>query len=797
MKKELLTTAALAFGLCATASAQTFESRRPAEGDRLFTSEKIEQVIDEVTSQMTNPKLAWMFRNCFPNTLDTTVHYRDDKDGNPDTFVYTGDIHAMWLRDSGAQVWPYVQFAAQDEHLRRMIAGVINRQFLSITIDPYANAFNDGPTGTGWTTDNTAMNPNDHERKWEIDSQCYPIRLAHEYWKVTGDTSVFGDKWTEGMKAILATLREQQRKEGHGSYVFTRVTDRPYDTKCCDGLGNPVKPCGLIASAFRPSDDATVFEFLVPSNFFAVSSLRKAAEILETVNHDAAMAGECRALADEVETALKKEAVVCHPKFGNIYAFEVDGFGNHYLMDDANVPSLLALAYLGDVASDDPTYRNTRRFVLSDSNPYFFKGTAGEGIGGPHIGYDMIWPMSIMMRAFTSTDDNEIRDCIVTLLNTDAGTGFMHESFHKDNPEHFTRAWFAWQNTLFGELILKLIHDGKLDLLNSIGLDSEGKAVGLCRKPGRGQCAETLSPHERCEKVSFKDQGIVRDAFFYRPDVASAASGADASANDASAVFGSGTLVKGAPGQTVVAASSDGLPLVVVLHGYGGHALGDGLRFMELADLHGFAVCWPQGAKDGTGHSCWNVGYPFQSDYRIDDTAYLRRLIKHLQKNYGVSRRNVFLTGMSNGGEMCYKMAAEHPETFSAIASIAGLTLVSMSTDYRRPVPFMEVHGTDDAISNWCGDPENRGGWGAYLSVPAALSHIISANRCVGETVTEIPAERKRVLLHRFSGGLPAFRNGPSADVLLYEVIGGDHSWSDRYIPTCDLVWDFFMSYMR
>ena len=477
MKKELLTTAALAFGLCATASAQTFESRRPAEGDRLFTSEKIEQVIDEVTSQMTNPKLAWMFRNCFPNTLDTTVHFREDKDGAPDTFVYTGDIHAMWLRDSGAQVWPYVQFAAQDEHLRRMIAGVINRQFLSITIDPYANAFNDGPTGTGWTTDNTAMNPNDHERKWEIDSQCYPIRLAHEYWKVTGDTSVFGDKWTEGMKAILATLREQQRKEGHGSYVFTRVTDRPYDTKCCDGLGNPVKPCGLIASAFRPSDDATTFEFLVPSNFFAVSSLRKAAEILETVNRDAAMAGECRALADEVEAALKKEAVVCHPKFGNIYAFEVDGFGNHYLMDDANVPSLLALAYLGDVASDDPVYRNTRRFVLSDSNPYFFKGTAGEGIGGPHIGYDMIWPMSIMMRAFTSTDDNEIRDCIVMLLNTDAGTGFMHESFHKDNPGHFTRAWFAWQNTLFGELILKLIHDGKLDLLNSIGLDHDGRAV--------------------------------------------------------------------------------------------------------------------------------------------------------------------------------------------------------------------------------------------------------------------------------------------------------------------------------
>lgn len=783
MKKKLLTAASIALGVSLTASAQTFESRRPAEGERLFTSEKIEQVIDDVTSQLTNPKLAWMFRNCFPNTLDTTVHFREDKDGNPDTFVYTGDIHAMWLRDSGAQVWPYVQFAAQDEHLRRMIAGVINRQFLSITIDPYANAFNDGPTGGHWMTDGTDMNPNDHERKWEIDSQCYPIRLAHEYWKVTGDTSVFGDKWIDGMKAILATLREQQRKEGHGSYRFTRVTDRQLDTKCCNGMGNPVKPCGLIASSFRPSDDATTFEFLVPSNFFAVTSLRKAAEILETVNHDILMAGECRALADEVETALKENAVVYHPKFGNIYAFEVDGFGNSYLMDDANVPSLLALAYLGDVASDDPIYRNTRRFVLSDSNPYFFKGTAGEGIGGPHIGYDMIWPMSIMMRAFTSTDDNEIRDCIVMLMNTDAGSGFMHESFHKDNPENFTRAWFAWQNTLFGELILKLIHDGKLGVLNTIGLDHDGKAVAQYDKPDRCQSTGYQSLRERCEKVSFKDQGIVRDAFLYLPS--RHAGTVDSVFSDSA---GSGDE---ASGQT------DGMPLVVVLHGYGGKALGDGLRFIELADLHGFAVCWPQGAEDGTGHSCWNVGYPFQADYRIDDTAYLRRLVRHLQNDYGLSRRNVFLTGMSNGGEMCYKMAAEHPETFSAIASIAGLTLTSMSTDYRRPIPFMEVHGTDDKTSAWDGDPQNKGGWGAYLSVPSAVSHIVSANRCVALSTTEIPAEHKRVILHHFTEGIPSRKGGPSSEVLLYEVRGGDHSWSDRYIPTCDLVWEFFSRYVR
>lgn len=180
------------------------------------------------------------------------------------------------------------------------------------------------------------------------------------------------------------------------------------------------------------------------------------------------MANECKALADEVETALKKYATYNHPKFGTIYAFEVDGFGNHLLMDDANVPSLLAMPYLGDVDVNDPIYQNTRRFVWSDSNPYFFKGTAGEGIGGPHVAYDMVWPMSIMMKAFTSQDDNEIKECVRMLMNTDAGTGFMHESFHKDNPKNFTRAWFAWQNTLFGELIIKLVNDGKLELLNTL-----------------------------------------------------------------------------------------------------------------------------------------------------------------------------------------------------------------------------------------------------------------------------------------------------------------------------------------
>ena len=452
------------------AGAQNYPSQRPAEKNRLFRSEAVEAKIREVGGLLTNPRLAWMFANCYPNTLDTTVHCGKDEDGNPRTFVYTGDIHAMWLRDSGAQVWPYVQLANEDPHLKEMLAGVINCQFSLIGIDPYANAFNDGPTGTGWQSDRTKMDPNLHERKWEIDSDCYPIRLAYQYWKTTGDTSVFGEKWIKAITRILETFREQQRKDGHSPYSFQRETTAQLDTKSNHGLGNPVRPVGLIASAFRPSDDATTFEFLIPSNFFAVTSLRKAAEILDQVNHNARLARECRVLADEVSDALEQYATYDHPKYGTIYAFEVDGFGNRLLMDDANVPSLLAMAYLGDVTPRDRVYQNTRRFVWSEDNPYFFKGKAGEGIGGPHVGYDMIWPMSIMMKAFTSRDDAEIKWCVETLMTTDAGTGFMHESFHKDDATRFTREWFAWQNTLFGELILKLIADGKLDLLNSIDI---------------------------------------------------------------------------------------------------------------------------------------------------------------------------------------------------------------------------------------------------------------------------------------------------------------------------------------
>lgn len=445
----------------------TYVCQRPNVEDRLFRSEAVERQIEKVKKLLKkNPYLCWMFENCYPNTIDTTVHYRiDQTDGEDDTFVYTGDIHAMWLRDSGAQVYPYIQLANEDPELKKMLRGTILRQFKCINIDPYANAFNDGPVGGEWQSDHTDMKMELHERKYEIDSLCYPIRLAYDYWKKTGDASVFGTLWQEAIRNVLKTFKEQQRKNGVGPYHFQRVTESQGDTVANHGLGNPAKPCGLICSFFRPSDDACTFLYLIPSNFMAVSSLKKAAEILRTVNNDAKTAAECTELANEVSEALQKYAINHHPKYGDIYAYEVDGYGNQLLMDDANVPSLLAMAYLGDVDVNDPIYQNTRRFVWSEDNPYFFKGKAGEGIGGPHVGYDMPWPMSIMMKAFTSQDDKEIKDCLVMLQNTDAGKGFIHESFNKDNPHKYTRDWFAWQNTLFGELVLKLVNEGKVDLL--------------------------------------------------------------------------------------------------------------------------------------------------------------------------------------------------------------------------------------------------------------------------------------------------------------------------------------------
>lgn len=438
-------------------------SQRPPVSERCFTSASVEKLMVEVSRDIKDEKLRDMFLNCFPNTLDTTVKF-DAK--NKDTFVITGDINAMWLRDSSAQLFPYLSCMQGDKPLQALIAGAIRRQARCLLIDPYANAFNFGPTGSGWGSDYTEMKPELHERKWEVDSHCYVIRLAYHYWKATGDTAPFDKTWEKAMHVIYDTFKEQQRYNGKGNYSFQRKSTVPTDTQQGYGWGAPVKLCGLIFSAFRPSDDATTYGFLIPSNMFAVVSLRQLAEMSKAVLKDDKFSQKCTALADEVDRAIRRYAVVSHPKYGRIYAYEVDGFGNHLLMDDANVPSLLSASYLGYCKVDDELYKNTRRFIWSTDNPYFFRGRDGEGIGGPHVGEGYAWPMSMIMRGLTSTDSNELRECLIRLRNTDADTGFVHESFHVDDHHKFTRKWFAWANNLFGELIIK-IHSEHPELLTS------------------------------------------------------------------------------------------------------------------------------------------------------------------------------------------------------------------------------------------------------------------------------------------------------------------------------------------
>jgi meiotically up-regulated gene 157 (Mug157) protein len=438
------------------------ESKRPVPSARKFRSTAVEDYITAASRRIRDPELAAIFSNCFPNTLDTTVE-PGLLEGKPDTAVITGDIPAMWLRDSSAQVWPYLPLAAQDDRLRALLEGIIRRQTRCLLIDTYANSFMadlNAPPLEWSLQDKTEMKQGVGERKYELDSLCYPIRLAHGYWKQTGDTRPFDAAWKQAMQRVVETMRIQQRKNGPGPYRFQRSALNPTDT-LVNGIGNPAKPVGLIASCFRPSDDACIFPFLVPANLFAVTSLRQLAAMSNSILRDPAMANQASALADEVENALRQHAIVSTAA-GTIWAYEIDGYGGQVLMDDANVPSLLGLPYL-DSSPDSALYARTRSFVWSLQNPWFFHGSAGEGIGGPHIGPEFIWPMSQIVYALTSSSPREIAGTIQTLKAASAGTGFMHESYNCNDAKKFTRAWFAWANTLFGELIGKTaLHNPEL-----------------------------------------------------------------------------------------------------------------------------------------------------------------------------------------------------------------------------------------------------------------------------------------------------------------------------------------------
>jgi hypothetical protein len=436
------------------ATPATFVIQRPAAGKRRFQS-AIEALIAEVAGSIGDPELAWLFENCLPNTLDTTVDHRIGADGRPDTYVITGDIDAMWLRDSAAQVWPFLPLARSDAALRAMLAGVINRQAKSILLDPYANAFYRDPVFGYWRTDRTQMKPGVHERKWELDSLAYFLRLSHGYWAATGDLSPFDETWRHAVSATFAVMKVEQATGDdptRSPYMFERLSNGRLSSHSCRGLS---RNCGLIRCSFRPSDDMVELPFLVPANAMLTVALRDLTALLKALSGET-LAVAAQRIAADIGEALEAHAVVHHPRHGEIWAYEIDGLGGVNLMDDANVPSLLSLPYLGFCAPDDPRYLRTRAFCLSTDNPCFVSGTAASGIGSPHTGSGTIWPMALAMQALTSTDDEEILVCLRRLKATHAGTGFMHESFDANDASRFTRPWFAWANTLFGELLVTL-----------------------------------------------------------------------------------------------------------------------------------------------------------------------------------------------------------------------------------------------------------------------------------------------------------------------------------------------------
>jgi meiotically up-regulated gene 157 (Mug157) protein len=421
----------------------------------------VREVLDEADKKLAHrPKLLQLFNNCFPNTLETTTKLLDDGT----TFVITGDIPAMWLRDSVEQVIHYVPLAKDDAELQRIIGGLIKLHMRYIQIDPYANAFNESANDWHWNTDDkTEMSPWVWERKFELDSICFSMRLAYAYWKATGLSDIFDSGFKAAMRTTVDLWRKEQHHFEHSPYRFERDNGIMTDSLMNDGMGMPVNYTGMIWSGFRPSDDACDFHYNIPANMFAVVTLRQMREIAEFVFRDLSFEKEMAKLEREINHGIHLYGIYRHPEFGPIYAYETDGFGNYCLMDDAGTPGLISIPYLGYITENDPIYVNTRRFALSKQNPFYYEGKVAKGIGSPHTPPDYIWHMALSMQGLTATSAGEKLEMIRLLEATDADTGFMHEGFHADDPSTFTRKWFAWSNSLFSQLVYKAMKAGLLD----------------------------------------------------------------------------------------------------------------------------------------------------------------------------------------------------------------------------------------------------------------------------------------------------------------------------------------------
>jgi meiotically up-regulated gene 157 (Mug157) protein len=356
-------------------------------------------------------------------------HALSETDGT--TYLITGDIHAEWLRDASAVARSYVPEAKDDPNMARVLRGVVAREARYIEIDPYANAF-------------TAAY-RVFERKFELSSLVYPIWFSYTYWKQTGNDSIFTDDEAIAFQRVLQVMRVEQHHATLSHYTHPELANH--------GRGSAVTYTGMVWTGFRASDDAARYHYNIPDNMLAVVVLRELAEIERSVYHNEATAREAEELANEIQDGIERFGTVVVDGIGKMYAYEVDGLGHVNLMDDANVPSLLSIPYLGYSTIADPTYQNTRRFVLSPRNPYFFTGKYASGIGSPHTPHGYVWPMSLVMQAMTSTDQSEIQRVLGYLAASDTGDHRLHESFDPDAPKTFTRADFAWPNALYTELL--------------------------------------------------------------------------------------------------------------------------------------------------------------------------------------------------------------------------------------------------------------------------------------------------------------------------------------------------------
>jgi hypothetical protein len=345
-------------------------------------------------------------------------------------------------------------FAKEEPEICDMVTGLIRKQMECILTDPYANAFNESANGNGFQDDRTEMKPELWERKYEIDSLCYPFQLSSLLWKNTGSAKHFDAAWKQAAEKVVEVLTTEQNHEEKSPYYFERKGCVYTDTLSREGKGALVKPnIGLTWSGFRPSDDACTYGYLIPSNMLASVVLEDIAEIAREIYGDDAFAQKAEALSADIRRGIEQYAIVPGEEKA-FYAYEVDGFGQYNIMDDANLPSLLSMPYIGYCDRSDERYRNTREVVLSERNPYYYKGSVLTGIGSPHTPQSQVWPMSLCMQGITSDSEEEKNQILEMLSRSDAGTNLMHESVLADDASVYTRPWFSWANSVFCEFVM-------------------------------------------------------------------------------------------------------------------------------------------------------------------------------------------------------------------------------------------------------------------------------------------------------------------------------------------------------